>query len=121
MSAPKLGRWLTNGKREPISTRGHQSSVSSESTSLQVIGATAQRSPGSWFVALGEEKLASREVNYARARGGNNLRTGKLSRASLANANPRPAGTFRHSWLRQEFLSLPFSIESGGFGLVKAG
>ena len=70
---------------------------------------------------LGEEKLASREVKYARARGGNNLRTGKLSRASLANANPRPAGTFRHSGLRPDFLSLPFSIESGGFGLVKAG
>ena len=57
LSAPKLGRWLTNGKREPISTRGHQSSVSSELTSLQVIGATAQRSPGSWFVAWGRRSL----------------------------------------------------------------
>ena len=78
----KLGRtiyirsyWLDQWEeRIQISTRGHQihpcsshvqlSSVSLELTSLQVNGATAQRSPGSWLGGLGEEKLASREDNY---------------------------------------------------------
>ena len=57
---------------------------------------------------LGEEKLASREVKYVRAR---------VCLAVLAWPHGQPAsrGDF------PSFLSLPFSIESGRFGLVKAG